>query len=230
MIICEGSQQSEGGMTFAVIFEVEPKAGKTEEYLRLAAALRPILAQIDGFIAIERFAGRRRPGRVLSLSVWRDEKAVIRWRTFAAHRAAQREGRAAIFADYHLRVGETTADTASPNGKTLPQQLSDLTEAGEAKCVTITELPPGDAGDSARLWPAAGAPGIIDAEWFESLTTAGKSLLLAGWRDPGSAQGWQWPPASGERRHRQVRIIRDYGMFDRAEAPQYYPPASAFAR
>jgi heme-degrading monooxygenase HmoA len=217
-------------MMFAVIFEVEPRAGKTEDYLRLAGALRPALAKIDGFVAIERFAGRRRPGRVLSLSVWRDEKAVIRWRIFAAHQAAQREGRAMIFADYHLRVGEITADTASAEGKALPQQRFDETVTGTAKCVTITELPPGDdAVGTAHFWPAAAAPGVVDAEWFESLTAAGKSLFLAGWRDPVSAQGWEWPPTSGERRHRQVRIIRDYGMFDRTEAPQYYPPAGALA-
>jgi heme-degrading monooxygenase HmoA len=216
---------------FAVIFVVEPRAGKTEEYLRLAGALRRALEKIDGFVAIERFAGRRRPGRVLSLSVWRDEKAVIRWRTFAAHHAAQREGRTAIFADYHLRVGEITADTASADGEPLPQQRFDETATGAARCVTITELPPGDdAGGTFDLWPGTAVPGIVDAEWFESLNTPGKSVLLAGWRDPGAAQGWQWPPASGERRHRQVRIIRDYGMFDRAEAPQYYPPASTLAR
>ena len=75
--------------------------------------------------------------------------------------------------------------------------------------------------------PETGRQGTVDREWFESLTNKGKLLLLAGWREQAVAERWQLPQvADGELQHRWVRIIRDYGMFDRAEAPQYYPPAA----
>lgn len=88
----------------AVIFEVEPAPGQKDAYLRAAAALRPLLEQIDGFISIERFASLSTPGKLLSLSFWRDEEAVARWRQMEAHRATQQAGRDHIFADYRLRV------------------------------------------------------------------------------------------------------------------------------
>ena len=105
---------------FAVIFEVEPKPGRTDDYLRLAASLKPEVEKIDGFIEIERFASRRREGRVLSLSIWRDEAAVGRWRAFDAHRAAQRQGRSDIFADYRIRVGEIAEAEATGEPVTPP--------------------------------------------------------------------------------------------------------------
>lgn len=88
----------------AVIFEVEPADGRLDAYLDLAAGLAPRLAEIDGFISVERFESLARPGRLLSLSFWRDEAAVAAWRTLAEHRAAQGAGRAGVFRDYRLRV------------------------------------------------------------------------------------------------------------------------------
>src|SRR5215472_18006020 len=96
---------------FAVIFEVLPKQERWNEYLDLAKLLRPEIERIDGFIDNERFASRRTKGRVLSLSTWRDEKAVIRWRTLAVHHGVQEKGRFEVFEDYQLRVGEIIADS-----------------------------------------------------------------------------------------------------------------------
>jgi heme-degrading monooxygenase HmoA len=87
-----------------IIFEVWPAEGKMQEYLDLAAKLRPLLNQIDGFISIERFESLHEPGKILSLSFFRDEAAVEQWRTLEAHRLAQATGRATVFRDYHLRV------------------------------------------------------------------------------------------------------------------------------
>ena len=87
-----------------------------DTYLALAKMLRPELEQIEGFIDNERFASQKTEGRILSLSTWRDEKAVVRWRTLGVHHVIQETGRLAIFADYHLRVGEITADTRLPEG------------------------------------------------------------------------------------------------------------------
>jgi heme-degrading monooxygenase HmoA len=88
----------------AVIFEAQPHPQRKQAYFDAAANLRPLLEQIDGFISIERFESLATPGKLLSLSYWRDEQAVDRWRNVEEHRAAQRAGRRSIFADYRLHV------------------------------------------------------------------------------------------------------------------------------
>lgn len=94
----------------AVIFEVYPADGRRQEYLDIAAELRPLLDDIDGFISIERFESLSQPGKVLSLSFWRDEAAVEAWRRTGQHREAQAAGRAGIFADYRLRIAGVVRD------------------------------------------------------------------------------------------------------------------------
>ncbi len=94
----------------AVIFEVTPSADGRDRYLDLAAGLKPLLQQIDGFISIERFQSLTDPTRLLSLSFWRDEAAVLAWRQLEAHRDAQSEGRLGVFADYRLRVATVVRD------------------------------------------------------------------------------------------------------------------------
>jgi heme-degrading monooxygenase HmoA len=94
----------------AVIFEVVPAPGRRQEYLDLAASLRPELERMDGFVSIERFESLTTGGKILSLSVWRDEEAVKRWRQFEGHRAAQAKGRGGVFADYRLRVASVIRD------------------------------------------------------------------------------------------------------------------------
>jgi len=94
----------------AVIFEVTPSADGRDRYLELAAELKPLLQDIDGFLSIERFQSLSDPGKLLSLSFWRDEEAVRVWRRVEAHREAQSEGRAGVFADYRLRVAAVLRD------------------------------------------------------------------------------------------------------------------------
>ena len=94
----------------AVIFEVQARPGQQQAYLDAAAMLRPLLAQVDGFISIERFESLVTPGKILSLSFWRDEQAVAAWRQLEQHRGVQAAGRASIFADYRLRVAEVVRD------------------------------------------------------------------------------------------------------------------------
>ncbi len=90
----------------AVIFEVEPREGQQQAYLDAAAQLRPILEKIDGFVSIERFQSLTTPGKLLSLSYWRDEEAVKAWRNQEGHRLTQARGRNDIFADYSLNVAQ----------------------------------------------------------------------------------------------------------------------------
>lgn len=94
----------------AVIFEVIPAGERREAYLQHAADLRPLLDGIDGFVSIERFESLSQPGKMLSLSFWRDEEAVAAWRGTEEHREAQRAGRGGIFADYRLRVAHVLRD------------------------------------------------------------------------------------------------------------------------
>jgi heme-degrading monooxygenase HmoA len=94
----------------AVIFEVWPADGRAPDYLDIAADLRPLLDEIDGFISIERFSSLSDPGKVLSLSFWRDEDAVETWRKQADHRIAQSRGRAEIFRDYRIRIASVVRD------------------------------------------------------------------------------------------------------------------------
>jgi heme-degrading monooxygenase HmoA len=94
----------------AVIFEVWPKPERKKEYLDIAAQLRPILEKIDGFISVERFESLTEPGKILSLSFFRDEGAVQAWRAMNEHRIAQAKGRREIFANYRLRVAVVDRD------------------------------------------------------------------------------------------------------------------------
>ena len=94
----------------AVIFEVEPAPGGRQAYLDTAAALAPLLETVDGFLSIERFESLSAPGKLLSLSFWRDEAAVAAWRNLGAHRAAQTAGRGGLFDDYRLRIATVVRD------------------------------------------------------------------------------------------------------------------------
>lgn len=212
---------------FVVVFEVKPGPERFDEYLALAKHLKPRLEAIDGFIDNERFSSLLREGWVLSLSTWRDEKSVIRWRTEGEHHSVQEKGRSAVFEDYRLRVGDIVADTAPPAGIGVSEQRFDATETGDAKALTITELSPLNA-DAKPTLPGidVGAAGLVGHETFESIYNPGKLLLLGAWRDADAADAWRVPNLPGlTLRHRRVRVIRDYGMFDRREAPQFYPSA-----
>src|SRR5260370_32659311 len=126
----------------AVIFEVRPKEGRFDDYLALAKQLKPKLEAIEGFIDNDRFKSRRSAGLLLSLSTWRDEKAVIRWRTHGEHHDVQEKGRFEGFQDYHLRVGEIVADSEPPHGLAIVQQRFDETAGGAGQAVAISELAP----------------------------------------------------------------------------------------
>lgn len=104
----------------AVIFEVTPTAAGEADYLAAAAALKPLLADIDGFLGIERFASLSEPGKILSLSFWRDEAAIAQWRQLEVHRAAQQQGRQQLFVDYRLRVAAVVRDYGMTSREEVP--------------------------------------------------------------------------------------------------------------
>ena len=218
---------------FSVIFEVLPAEGKKDDYLQLAKHLKPILEKTEGFVDNERFESKMRPGWVLSHSTWRDEKSVVRWRTEGEHHAVQEKGRFEIFQDYHLRVGDVTSDTAPPKAAPIKERRFDETEVGAAKIVTFTEITPSRGAAFAaqidllpnHLGLDVGGDAVVEHDVYASIYNPGKLALLVSWKDSKAADAWSPRKIDGmdELRHRKIRIVRDYGRFDRREAPQFYP-------
>jgi len=217
---------------FSVLFEVHPKPDRWDTYQGYAKMLRPELEGVDGFVDNIRYKSLTRDGWILSLSNWRDEKSVVRWRTRVRHHEVQEKGRGDVFLDYHLRVGQLTRDTHPPDGYAIQEQRLDETETGEATTVTLvnaTRLPQSVAdtvaGDVAKgLGLVPGAPGLVAWDVFDAVLTPGDIVLLMSWRDLAAAEAFEAAVAlPHDARLRRVRVVRDYGMFDRREAPQYYP-------
>jgi heme-degrading monooxygenase HmoA len=199
-----------------------------------AKLLRPELEQMVGFVDNVRYRSLSREGWILSLSNWDDEKALVRWRTQAKHHDIQRKGRDEIFLDYHLRVGQITRDTHLRTGHVLREQRLDETEIGEGTTVTLIDAARSKEWvertcheDIARwLGLDLDAQGLVAWEAFDAVLTSGDVILLASWRGHESAEIFESAamlPTGA--RLRRIRVVRDYGMFDRRESPQYYPEA-----
>lgn len=218
---------------FSVLFEVQPKPEKSGEYLSDAKKLRPELEQIDGFIESSNYRSMQRQGWILSLSNWHDEKALVRWRTSQNHHLIQQTGRANILDSYHLRVGEIFADNQVPAGMKLMSQRTDETEVGEGTMVTLITAtrPPGHPRNVIACSQFLGldiysGDALVDWDVYAAVPTPDDLCLMLVWKDCGAVKYFE----EGERmllpdthRIRHIRIIRDYTMLDRREAPQYYP-------
>ncbi len=196
------------------------------------------LEQVEGFVDNIRFKSLTRKGWILSLSNWRDEKSVVRWRTHVRHHEVQEKGRDEVFLDYHLRVGQLTRDTRVPAGYELREQRLDETEKGEGTTITLLdatrpsdwvhETSPGDVARSLGLAP--NATGLVAWDVFDAVLTPGDLILLMAWHDQTVAEAFEDSlPLQDGARFRRVRVVRDYGMFDRREAPQYYPDVECSA-
>jgi heme-degrading monooxygenase HmoA len=109
----------------AVIFEVYPAEGRQDAYLDVAAKMRPLLEQVEGFVSVERFQSLTNPDKLLSLSFFEDEAAVTRWRQLEAHRGAQTRGRSGLFADYRLRVAGVIRDYGMTDRDQAPKDSRD---------------------------------------------------------------------------------------------------------
>lgn len=184
---------------FAVAFEVLPSESGYQRYLDTAAALRPKLDLIDGFLSIERFRSITHPGWILSLSLWRDEDALVRWRGDGEHHAAQTAGREAIFDDYRIRVVRMIDGGQQAQGPLL------------------------------GLWefPAAEQPPAVRR--YQSLTAPEKEIAVVEFTDAATATAWKSESAAQARPPSRVlcgTVLRDYGLFERAQAPQVFPAAA----
>jgi heme-degrading monooxygenase HmoA len=217
---------------FAVLFEVHPYTEQWDAYLGYAKMLRPDLEAINGFVDNIRYRSLTRPGWILSLSSWRNEKALVRWRTLVRHHEVQVKGRSEVLADYHLRVGQVTTDSHVPEGHRLEEQRLDVTEVGKGTAVTLTNpqrqyqdgpLDETDACELAqRFGLATDAEGLISWDIFDAVQQPGNPILAQSWADSERAAASLYGGRHDLRR-RTIRIVRDYGMIDRRESPQYYP-------
>jgi heme-degrading monooxygenase HmoA len=183
---------------FAVAFEVLPSETGYQRYLDIAAALRPKLDLIEGFISIERFRSLTHPGWVLSLSLWRDEAALVRWRGDGEHHAAQAEGRQSVFDDYRIRV----------------IRMADAPQDGQGPLVGLYEHPVAARAEAPKL--------------FQSLVDPDKRIALTEFADAAAARAWQENHVARSVMPTRALCgltIRDYGLFERHHAPQFFPDA-----
>ena len=111
---------------FAVIFEVKPRIEEKEEYLKIASELREYLKNIDGFISIERFQSLTDDNKILSLSFWRDEAAIEKWRNNLEHRAGQKKGKESLFHSYRIRVAEVIRDYTQSDRNQAPPDSNNV--------------------------------------------------------------------------------------------------------
>ncbi|HEY6925194.1 MAG TPA: antibiotic biosynthesis monooxygenase [Steroidobacteraceae bacterium] len=222
---------------FNVFAYLHPKPSQFDAYLANAKKLRPELEQVDGWVQSMRYRSLVREGWVLSLSEWRDEKALVRWRVNESHHQVQEKGRSEILLEYQIRAGQVTHDTNIPQGHSLQEQRLDETEAGAGTTVTLIDVakPPSwtqipDAAECARyLGLQTTANGLVNWDVFDAILLSDSDtprvILLMSWRSHADAEAFERsasPPPGA--RVRRIRVVRDYGMFDRREAPQYYPP------
>jgi heme-degrading monooxygenase HmoA len=216
---------------FSAMLEVKPYPEQFDAYLGMAKMLRPELEKVEGFIDNNRYGSLTRDGWLLSLSSWRDEKSLIRWRVSTKHHKIQQAARDRVFSDYRLRIGQTVADTRLPEGEVLLEQRLDVTEVGAGTAVTLLDVRRDpdwvkQAGaDAVResLGLDLRAPGLVAWDAFDALLAPGDVMAVATWRDISDAEAFAREATLPEGvRLRHIRIIREYGMFDRREAPQHF--------
>jgi heme-degrading monooxygenase HmoA len=198
----------------ALLFEVKTTGGGYDRYLQLAADLRPVLDKHDGMLFIDRFASVERPDTILSHSLWRDEASLAAWRTQSAHHRAQVLGRESIFVDYRLRVAQVIVDRSRGKADKSPARLTSYrdTAVHAPRYLLVAESQGASAGVSAGSFVSLNRPG--EHLYIESV--AGHPV--------GEARALELMSNPAVTGVRLCEVERDYGMFDRAEAPQYYPP------
>lgn len=209
---------------YCVLFEVQFEPANSDAYFKIAGSLRPELEKVEGFIHNERFASTSRPNTYISYSTWDSERSLVKWRTHAKHHYSQAKGRTEIFADYKIRIGARVADAAAPEDIAMIPHRFEETQRSDIKSVVLAEF------DTAIARPQSASPQPTpqSREMFDSVVASDKSLELTGWSSEQQAdsylRGISQPALSGIIRARHFRIIRDYSLLDREEAPQYFPP------
>ena len=202
----------------SLFFEVAIKPGRTDQYLNLAASLKPELEAMGGCLFLDRFKSLTRDNLILSYQIWQDEGSMTAWRVHAHHHDVQTLGRDRVFSDYRLRIAQVIYDARPGQPAWQPDRRTPYNDPVRRPptYVLATE------SKSARL-PVASE---WQSEVFASVYRDGQFAHLVELPDHQSGVAFA-PRLFAEPSTEYVRIvevIRDYGMYDRAEAPQFYPP------
>jgi len=206
-------------MTIAQFFEVQAKQGEVEQYLDLAASLRPALSEMGGCLFIDRFKSLTRDNLLLSYQIWQDEAAMTAWRVHGGHHGVQEIGRDRVFADYRIRIAQVIHEARPAAPVWRPERLTPYNDPQRRRptCVLAAE------SASERL--------PVETQWqrdtFHSVYRTGIFAHLVDLpdADAGVEFGNRLFADKTVEYFRVFEVMRDYGMYERAEAPQYYPPA-----
>lgn len=202
----------------SLFFEVAIKPGRTDQYLNLAASLKPDLDAVGGCLFLDRFKSLSRDNLILSYQIWQDEVSMTAWRAHAHHHRVQTLGRDRVFDDYRLRVAQVVFEVKSGQPVWQPARRTPYNDPARRPptYVLVTE------SRNAELPIAAERP----SETFASVYREGWFAHLV--ELPDQAAGVELAPRllddSTTEYVRIVEVTRDYGMYARAEAPQFYPP------
>ena len=205
-------------MKISQFFEVQIKPGRVDEYLGLAAALKPVLEAMGGCLFIDRFKSLSRGNVLLSYQIWRDEASLTAWRANAKHHSVQEVGRDKVFADYRIRIAQLVHEQRPGSDAWRPDRFTPYNDPSRRAPTFVL------AAESKR----AELP--VDTAWprddFESVYRPGQFAHLVDVPSPEAAVafGKQLFADATTEYFRVFEVMRDYGMFDRREAPQYYPP------
>ena len=198
----------------ALLFEMTPRSGHEEHYFRHAAALRPILMQHDGLLFIERFKSLTRPNVVLSHSLWRDEASIARWRTDREHYKSQTAGRFKHFEDYRIRISHVLQHIERGGSKQKWPKEGSYNDAETTPDRFLTVV------------RTQVMPDREEGEVFNSVTETNSYLTVADVSSENAGKS-KIDKAEGDDTVLSAllsRVSRDYGMFERTEAPQYFRP------
>jgi len=203
-----------------VFFEVQIKEGQVDRYLDLAASLKPSLDAMGGCLFIDRFKSLSRQNLLLSYQIWQDEGSMVAWRVKAKHHSVQELGREKIFSDYRIRIAQVVHEERAKQTPWYPDRLSPYNDHNRrpptftVASESISQELPADISWSKDVFESVYRPGVfahlVDVPSVEQGVEFGKKLVSD----------------SATEYFRAFEVIRDYGMFDRNEAPQYYPSMS----
>ncbi len=205
-------------------FEVQMKAGQVDRYLELANSLKPSLEAMGGCLFIDRFKSLMRKNLLLSYQIWQDEGSMIAWRVDAKHHRVQEIGREDVFADYRIRISQVIHEEQAGKAPWVPEHLSPYNDPSRrtptyaVACESRNQNLPLETSLQHEVFESVYRPGIF-AHLFD-VSTCGSGIDF----------GRQLFADPTTEYFRVFAVMRDYGMFNRTEAPQYYPPVCAHIR
>ena len=201
-----------------LFFEVQTRPGHGNQYLDLAASLKPALEASGGCLSIERFRSLTRADLLLSHQIWQDEGALVAWRVHGHHHKVQEIGREKVFSDYRIRIAQVIHEARPGKPVWQPERRTPYNDPARRPPTYVLSV----ESKHAKL--------PVETEWrrdaFESVYREGQFAHVIDLPDPqsGIEFGSRLFDDPTIEYVRVFEVMRDYGMFERSEAPQYYPP------